>query len=106
MRDEGYSGAGVRSPQPTHHKFLLGPASLFPDPCKKLFNLQVISSHSKGIKSQPEGIQVLLLKESSTFMLFRCRILCEIHVHAYVAMNITWFSKIQVNFVIFKCSTA
>lgn len=26
---------------------------------KKLFKLQVISSHSEGIKSQPEGIQVM-----------------------------------------------
>jgi len=32
---------------------------LFRDPCKKLFKLQAISSHSERIKSWPEGIQVV-----------------------------------------------
>lgn len=38
-------------------------------------------------------------------MLFRYYILCEMHAYAYVAMHITRFSEIEVNFVIFKSST-
>lgn len=73
----------------------------------QLFKLPVMSSHSEGIKSPSEGIQVMqdpADEESSTFMLFKCYVLCEVYMHAYVAMNIRWFSETQVNFVIFNCS--
>lgn len=38
-----------------------------------------------------------LTDEESSFMLFKCYILCEIYMYAYVAMNTTWFSETQAN---------
>lgn len=58
-----------------------------------------MSSHSERMKSPSEGIRVMqdLTDEESSFMLFKCYILCEIYMYAYVAMNTTWFSETQVN---------
>lgn len=57
----------------------------------------------KGSRSRSEGIQVMiLLEKSSTFMLFRYNIFCEICMHVYVTMNTICFCEIQVSFVIFK----